>query len=334
MKTYKKLVATRFGRDFKNLVEIQERQIPVPKENEVIVKIHYAGVNGSDVNITAGLYFVDGIEPPFGLGIDFAGQIVEVGKDINHLKKGDFVTGMTIGEAYSEYACVDANLVFPMPFINRESVVLLTSGLPAIIGLETVGEMKTNEKVLITAAAGGVGHIAVQLAKLAGNEVVAVCGSDEKVEFLKELGADRVINYKKEDLANVLKTEYPTGFDLILENVGKETFDACVKNVAKRGRVVICGYISEYTDDKLEQVTRQRIYGDILWKSASVRGFIFSDFPEVFAEKSQKLTQLLIEGKLKLLTEPTVFKGVEQITDAVDFMHQGKNKGKIVVDMM
>jgi NADPH-dependent curcumin reductase CurA len=333
MNTYKKLVATRFGRDFEKLVEIQERPIPTPKDNEVVVKVHYAGVNASDVNITAGTYFADGIKPPFGLGVDFAGQVTEVGKNVSNFKKGDKVTGMTIGEAYSEYACVDAQLLFPMPFINRESVALLTGGLPAIVGLETVGEMKSGEKVLITAAAGGVGHIAVQLAKIAGNEVVAVCGSDSKIEFLKELGADRVINHRKEDLGKILKEEYPTGFDLIFENVGRETFDTCVKNVAKRGRVVVCGYISEYQDDKLEVITAPRIYGDILWKSASIRAFLFSDFPEILGEKSQQLAQLMIEGKLKLITEPTVFKGVEQIIDAVEFMHQGKNKGKIVVDI-
>lgn len=334
MNTYKKLVATRFGRDFKELVEVQESPLLVPQDHEVLVKVHYAGVNASDVNITAGTYFVDGIEPPFSLGVDFAGEVVETGQNVTHLKKGDKVTGMTIGGAYAEYVCLDANLLFPVPFITRESVASLTGGLPAIVGLENVGEMKSGEKVLITAAAGGVGHIAVQLAKIAGNEVVAVCGDDSKVAFLKELGADRVINHKKEDLAHVLKEEYPTGFDIIFENVGRKTFDICVKNIAKRGRVVVCGYISEYYDDKLEEITAPRIYGDILWKSASIRAFLFSDYPEALGEKSQRLAQLLMEGKLKLITEPTVFKGVEHIIDAVEFLHQGKNKGKIVVDML
>jgi hypothetical protein len=106
--------------------------------------------------------------------------------------------------------------------------------------------MKSQEVVLVTAAAGGTGHIAVQLAKLAGNHVIGTCSSEAKAQLLRELGCDREINYRTEDLDRVLKQEYPKGINLVFDCVGKEVFDTCVDNLAVRGRLVAIGFISEY----------------------------------------------------------------------------------------
>lgn len=332
-KTYKKLVATEFGKDFRRVSKVVEDEIPAPEAGQVVLKVKYASVNASDINIAAGIYFTDGQQPPFGLGADFAGEIVSVGEGVEHLKVGDKAVGVAIGMGYREYACVPAASVFPVPLIARNSTILLTSGLPAIIGLEEVGQMKSDETVLVTTAAGGVGHLAVQLAKIAGNHVIAVTGSDSKVSFLKGLGADRVINYRKENLDEVLGSEYSKGIDLVFENVGKEVFDTCVKHIATRGRVVVCGAISEYQSSKPERVTAPRIYHSLLFKSASIRAFLFSDFPELIPSMMQKLTELMMAGKLQVVSDETVFQGVESVPDAVDFMYDGKNIGKIVVDI-
>lgn len=333
MTNYKKLVATDFDKDFRAVAEIVEAPIPKPKAEQVLVKIKYAGVNASDINLSAGVYFTDGKKPPFGLGIDFAGEVTAVGTAVTQLSVGDKVIGSGIGLGYREYACVPASILFKVPAIAPNSTALITSGLPAIIGLETIGEMATNETVLVTAAAGGVGHIAVQLAKLAGNTVVATAGSAEKMDFLRRMGADRCVNYREEDLNEVLKKEFPQGIDLVFENVGKTTFDTALRHLAKRGRLVVCGAISEYQQERPERIEAPRIYNHLLFKSASVRTFIFSDFPEVFAEKTQKLTQLLLSGRLQIKHDPHVFQGIDQVPDAVDYLFAGKNMGKVVVEI-
>lgn len=141
------------------------------------------------------------------------------------------------------------------------------SGTTASISLEKVGELKSNQTVLVTgntsnicticslytkiphiAAAGGTGQFAVQLAKLAGNRVIGTCGSEDKVKFLKEIGCDRVINYKKEDVGTVLKKEFPQGVDLVYECVGGKMLEAAINSLAVHGKIVVIGMISGYVD--------------------------------------------------------------------------------------
>ena len=125
---------------------------------------------------------------------------------------------------------------------------LIVSGLTASLSLEFVGRMSSNETVLVTAAAGATGSFAVQLAKLNGNHVIGTCSSDEKGRFLTQLGCDRVVNYRKEKLGDVLKREYPKGVDLVYECVGGDMYDTCVQNLAVKGRIVVIGMISGYED--------------------------------------------------------------------------------------
>ena len=122
----------------------------------------------------------------------------------------------------------------------------MTSGGAAWIGEEVVGEVGCGETVRVPGAGGGVGGWVVQSAELAGNDVIGTCSTEEKALHLKALGCDRVVLYRDEDLDAVLKDEYPDGVDFIFEQVGAATFDTCVDNVARRGRILICGFISEY----------------------------------------------------------------------------------------
>jgi NADPH-dependent curcumin reductase CurA len=184
--------------------------------------------------------------------------------------------------------------------------------------------------VLVTAAAGGTGHIAVQLAKLAGNHVIGTCGSERKAELLKKLGCDRIINYRTENLDQVLKTEYPNGINLVFDCVGKQVFDACVENLAIRGRLVVVGFISEY-GRSLEEVTQPRIYHKLFWKAASVRGFLMPLYQEYAAEARDRLLKLLYSDNLKVMIDPTPFNGIESIPIAVKYLLDRRNCGKVVV---
>ena len=170
----------------------------------------------------------------------------------------------------------------------------------------------------------------MQLAKLAGNHVIGVCGSEAKVTLLKELGCDRIVNYRTETLDTVLQQEYPNGINLVFDCVGKQVFDTCVNHLAIRGRLVVVGFISEYAND-LEYVTQPRIYHKLFWKAASVRGFLMPHFSEYAAEGRDRLLNLFYADKIKVAVDPHVFRGIESIPNAVEYLLKGRNCGKVVV---
>ncbi|PSB00645.1 zinc-binding dehydrogenase [Merismopedia glauca] len=330
-RTYKKLIAKQFDRDFQSAVEIVELLIPKPAANEILIQNRFAGINsGFDTLLCQGKVPYVNLTPPFDLGVEAVGEVVAVGDDVGDLKVGDAVVTTFRGGGYREYQVIDANLAIKVREAIPEVLTLMPTGISALVALEQVGEMKSNEVVLVTAAAGGTGHIAVQLAKLAGNHVIGICGSETKVELLKKLGCDRIINYRTENLDRILKTEYPNGINLVFDCVGKQVFDACLANLAIRGRLVSIGFISEY-GKSVEEVTQPRIYHQLFWKAASVRGFLMPLYQEYAAEVRDRLLNLFYSGKLKVAIAPTQFHGIESIPTAVAYLLSGQNCGKVVV---
>lgn len=326
--TYRKVVAAHFSNQFREAARIVEIDLLPPGPNEITVRNHFAGVNATDVNISAGGY-TPGAKPPIDLGAEMIGEIVAVGEKVTDFKVGDFVTSSSLG-GYAEYVTVRSRYAIPVPEATPEILSLGVSGTTASIGLSVTGEMKSGETVLVTAAAGGTGQFAVQLAKLAGNTVIGTCSTDDKAELLRSLGCDRVVNYKSEDLGAVLKAEYPRGMDLIYESVGRRMFDTCVDNLAIFGRLVIIGYITEYLSGP-EVVSDTRMYFKLLGKSASLRGMFLPHFIKRVPEHMVKLVELYKAGKLLVSVDPTLFVGVEQVADAVEYLHSGKSSGKVVV---
>jgi NADPH-dependent curcumin reductase CurA len=328
---YKKLIARQFNQDFQSAVEIVEMPIPKPASSQLLIRNKFAGINGGfDTLLCQGKVPYVNLTPPFDLGVEAVGEVVAVGDDIQDFQVGDAVVTTLRGGGYREYQAIDANLTVKVREATPEVLTLMPTGISALVALEKVGEMKSNEVVLVTAAAGGTGHIAVQLAKLAGNHVIGTCGSEQKVELLKKLGCDRMINYRSENLGRVLKTEYPNGINLVFDCVGKQVFDACVDNLAIRGRLVVVGFISEYGKN-LESVTQPRIYHKLFWKAASVRGFLMPLYQEYAAEARDHLLNLFYSDKLKVAIDPTQFNGIESIPAAVKYQLDGQNCGKVVL---
>lgn len=328
---YRKLIATQFSDTFRNAIAITELSIPDPNPDQIVIKNHYAGINaGFDTLLCRGKVPYTHLTPPFDLGVEAVGEVVAIGQTVQSLKVGDAVATTIRGGGYREYQTIAANLAVKIRAPIPEILTLMPTGMSAIVALEQVGEMVSGETVLITAAAGGIGHIAVQLAKLAGNHVIGVCGSDDKVKLLQQFGCDRIINYRTETLDTVLTQEYPDGINLVFDCVGKQVFDICVNHLAVRGRLIVVGFISEYTTD-LEPIMQPRIYQKLFWKSASVRGFLMPHFAE-YAEKGRdRLLDLFYADKLKVMVDPTVFRGMESIADAVEYLLSGQNCGKVVV---
>ena len=330
-KTYKKLIAKQFNQDFKSAVEIVELPIPKPAANEILICNKFAGINsGFDTLLCQGKVPYVNLTPPFDLGVEAVGEVVAVGEDVQNFQVGDAVVTTVRGGGYRDYQSIDANLGIKVRQATPEILTLMPTGISALVALEKVGEMKSHEVVLVTAAAGGTGHIAVQLAKLAGNHVIGTCGSQQKATLLKKLGCDRIINYRTENLAQVLKSEYPNGINLVFDCVGKQVFDTCVENLAIRGRLVVVGFISEY-GKSIEELTQPRLYHQLFWKAASVRGFLMPLYQEYAAEARDRLLHLFYAGKLKIAIDPTPFKGIESIPTAVEYLLAGQNCGKVVV---
>lgn len=331
LRTYKKLIAKQFSEDFKSAIALQQLPIPNPAPNEILIRNHFAGVNaGFDTLICRGETPYLNLTPPFDLGVEAVGEVVAVGSDVKDFKTGDAVATTLRGGGYREYQAIASHLAVKVRAATPEVLTLMPTGISALVALEQAGEMNSEEVVLVTAAAGGTGHIAVQLAKLAGNHVIGTCGSEAKVKLLKELGCDRAINYRTENLDRVLKQEYPKGINLVLDCVGKEVFDTCVDNLAIRGRLVAIGFISEYAKNP-EQVTQPRIYHQLFWKAASVRGFLMPHYAEHMVEARDRLLDLFYTGKIRVEVDPTEFKGIESIPTAVEYLLSGKNCGKVVV---
>ncbi|BAY55783.1 alcohol dehydrogenase [Leptolyngbya boryana NIES-2135] len=330
-KTYKKLIATRLSDDFRSAIDIQELPIPTPNSGEILIRNKFAGINaGFDTLLCKGNVPYVNLTPPFDLGVEAVGEVVEIGEEVNTIQIGDAVATTVRGGGYREYQVISAHQAIKIREAIPEVLTLMPTGMSALVALEEVGEMKSRETVLVTAAAGGVGHIAVQLAKLAGNHVIGVCGSEVKAKLLESLGCDRIINYRNETLDTVLQQEYPNGINLAFDCVGKQTFDTCVEHLAVRGRLVVVGFISEYAND-LESVTQPRIYQKLFWKSASVRGFLMPHFSEYAEEARDRLLDLFYTGKLKVAVDPREFHGIEAIPDAVEYLLSGQNCGKVVV---
>ncbi len=327
-KTYRKLVVKRFSRNFREATEIVETPLEMPGPGQVLVRNLYAGVNASDVNISAGVYPLG--DPPFDVGAECSGEIVAIGDGVNGLKVGNHVTMLSLGSGYREYTLADAEAVVPIPKSSPETSGLIVAALTASVGLHGPGELSSGETVLITAAAGGVGSFAVQIAKQAGNHVIGTCSTAEKAATLKKLGCDRIINYKEEDLGDVLSTEYPDGINLVFENVGGKLFDDALDNLAVRGRLVINGFISEYTSGPVD-ITASRLYHKLLWQSRTARGFILLHYPDMMAEHTPRLLGQILEGDLVANIDDTEFKGIDAVQSAVEHLHSGKNNGKVIV---
>ena len=242
--------------------------------------------------------------------------------------------------SFSEYVKLPAKVCIPLPDIKPDYVPLLISGLTASISLELFGKMKQGENVLITAAAGGTGHIAVQIAKKAGCHVIGICSSDEKTEFLKSIGCDHVINYKTESLNDVLKESYPRGIDIAYESIGGDIFETCINRLALNGRMIVLGYINSYNSPGgIDRSHRNAtLIPKLMLKSATISGFLLLNHKDHFASHLQKQVAMLNNGQLKVLidqddSEGKTFSGLESVFDAVDHLYSRKSKGKVVVEI-
>ncbi|PSQ26407.1 NADPH:quinone reductase [Halobacteriales archaeon QS_9_68_17] len=226
-------------------LEVVERETPEPGEDQVRIEVEAAGINFADIMQRRG-HYEGGPEPTYVPGMEAAGTIDAVGEGVD-LDEGDRVIAMTDGGAYTEYAIADPQSLFPIPdgMSFEEAAGFPVQFLTAHGCLFEWGGLEEDERVLIHAAAGGVGTAAVQLASRAGAEVFGTASTEEKLDLAERLGCDHPIQYTEEDFVDrVEETTDDEGVDLVLDGVGGETFSDSLDAVPQFGRVVAYGAAS------------------------------------------------------------------------------------------
>jgi NADPH-dependent curcumin reductase CurA len=216
----------------------------------------------------------------------------------------------------------------PVPLPAYMSVLGMT-GATAYFGLLDLGKPKAGETVVVSAAAGAVGSIVGQIAKLKGCRVVGIAGSDEKCRHLvKDFGFDACINYKKENIRAALKRECPNGIDVDFENAGGEILEAVLEQINLKARIVLCGMISMYND---KEPRPGPSLTNVLMKRARIEGFIIIDYFPRLREFVADMSKWVGEGKIKYDT--TVVKGIENALSALNMLFTGANTGKLLVQV-
>lgn len=269
--------------------------------------------------------------PPFELNKPIVGGIVAVVVESKSSKfqKGDKVLGSML--SWSTLLVANEDVLQKIEAGIPESYYLGILGMPgltAYFGTIDICKPQAGETFVVSGAAGAVGSVVGQIAKIKGCRVVGIAGSDDKVKLLKEkFGFDEVINYKTEDVFAAIQKACPNGVDCYYDNVGGEITDAVVANFNKYARMALCGHISSYNDTEVS--IGPRPWANILKTSTLVKGFLVFDYQAHFSEGTVQLSKWLQEGKLKY-TE-TILEGFEELPNALIGLFKGTNTGKMVV---
>jgi NADPH-dependent curcumin reductase CurA len=304
-----------------------DAEAPKPGEGEVLVRSLYISV---DPYLRGRMREGRSYIPPFEVGqVIESGGIGEVVESNDpKFQPGDIVSGMFGWRLYNAVKAGGLMKVSPGVPITTALGVLGIPGLTAYFGLLDIGQPQTGETVVVSGAAGAVGTTVCQIAKIKGCQVVGTAGSDEKNQYLKEqLGVDATINYKAGDVRQSLKEACPKGIDIYFDNVGGEVSDAVLPLLRTGARIIICGQISFYNEDRPDLGPRVQPY--LLINRALMKGFIVTDYAARFSEGVKQLAQWLSEGKLKYAE--TIVEGFENTPRAFIGLFSGENLGKQIV---
>ena len=314
-----------------NDLELVTDEIPEIQEGQVLAKTIYFSLDPTN---RIWMSDIDQYMEPVEIGdIMRAGgslAIVEESK-VPHVKVGDIVQGGMHG-GWQEYFIIPGEEAAAIPLVESIPLTALISvlgftGPTAYFGFLDIGQPKKGETVVVSAAAGAVGSIVCQIAKIKGCRVVGIAGSDEKCNWLKnDLRVDEVINYKKDDILESLKEKCPEGIDIYFENVGGETLDAALTLMNNYGRIPVCGLISMYND---WETPGPKMFRNILMKRLTVKGFLVSDYLDRYAESLESLSEWMAEGKIQYKVD--IVEGIENAPSVVNKLFTGENNGKLVI---
>ncbi len=317
-----------------DVLSLQSVEKPTPRDHEVLVRVHAAGVNPIDTKLRQrGLYFG---EPPAILGCDGAGIIETVGSKVLQFRPGDRVyycyggLGQACGN-YAEYACVPEAYVATMPAC-LDFATAAAAPLVLITAWESLfdrARLQAGQKVFIHAGAGGVGHMAIQLAKIAGCEVATSVSSEEKAALVRELGADHIIRYRDEDVTEaLLQWSEGKGVDVAFDTVGDKAFHQLVPAVRVYGDLVTILQVPEDSDWKTLRLRNIRVSQELML-TPMVLGL--QEGAEHHAAILEQCGQFFEERRLSVFVTDTL--PLEQAANAHRRIEAGGMAGKLVLNI-
>lgn len=306
--------------------------IPEIKEGEILVKQHYVSL---DPAMRGWMNDMKSYIAPMEIGsVMRAGSVGEVVEAKNHakFKVGDFVSGTG---GVQQYSVSDGTGYYTVnPKLARLPTYIGTLGMPgmtAYFGILEVGKIKKDDIVLVSGAAGAVGSIVGQIAKIKGCTVVGIAGGPDKCKYIiNELGFDGAIDYKNEDVKERLKEECPKGLDVYFDNVGGEILDSALSRLRMNARVVICGAISQYNNRS--NVKGPSNYLSLLVNRATMQGMIVFDWADRYSEAAQAMGAWLAQGKLK--SREDIYEGIENFPETFNRLFSGEKLGKLVLKVI
>jgi NADPH-dependent curcumin reductase CurA len=320
------------GRIDDSTFEVVEEKVPEIGPGEALIRTLFLSIDPTN---RVWISDTPSYLPPVGIGeVMRAGGVGRVvASNTDKFAEGDLVNGLT---GWQDYVVAAEQDGVPFTRIPKELNVPPTmvvgllgiSGLTAWYGVEEIGKPKEGETFFVSAAAGSVGSIAGQIAKIHGARVVGSAGGKEKCDWLvEELGFDAAVDRHSDDWRKQLKQACPDGIDVDFENVGGEMMEAVFAMLNVNARVALCGLISSYNDS--EPPPGPRSFGNLLTKRALLKGFIIIDFLPHSQQAAGQLAQWAMEGKIQ--DRHTVVDGLEKAPQAINMLFDGDNYGKLMV---
>jgi NADPH-dependent curcumin reductase CurA len=306
---------------------LNEGEVPTPGDGEVLVRVRLISLDAANRAWMQGATYRSAVTAGSVMAGGSVAEVVE--SRAPNFAPGDLVFGDT---GWQEYAAVPAKALSKLPKIEPMTNLISVygiAGLTAYFGLLEVGKPKAGETVVVSAAAGSVGSIVGQIAKIKDCRVTGIAGGAEKCAWLtKELGFDAAVDYKSGALFKSLKAAAPNGIDVYFDNVGGDIFEACLAQMNLRGRIACCGAVSQY--DMAPPASGPRgVPGLIVVKRLTVQGFIVTDFFDRRDRAIADLQSWVTSGKLKV--QEDVIDGLENTPQALIGLLAGENRGKRMV---
>lgn len=310
--------------------ELVENEVPEPDANEVLVRTRYLSV---DPYMRGRMREGESYAEAWAVGEPMRAGVVGEVEESNHegFEAGDIVTGNL---EWAERSIALGSELTPVdPDLAPISTALGVLGMPgrtAYFGTLEVAEPRPGDTMVVSGAAGAVGSVVGQIARMAGARVVGIAGSERKCEWLTdELGFDAAVNYKEEDVPDALDSSCPDGIDAYFDNVGGEITDAVFARLNVDARVAVCGQISLYNAE--ERPTGPRKLGTLIETRARVEGFLVGDFAPRFEAATERLGRWMSDGGLQY--EETITEGFENAPAAFIGLFEGENVGKQLVKL-
>jgi NADPH-dependent curcumin reductase CurA len=300
-----------------------------PGEGEFLAEVLYLSLDPAMRGwINEGKSYIE----PVGIGdVMRAGGVARVVESRHSgFAVGDHVQGMTGVQKYWVSGGQGVRKVDPESApLPKYLGVLGMPGMTAYFGILDVGAIQEGETVLVSGAAGAVGSLVGQIAKIKGCRVVGIAGGPEKCAYLTdEIGFDAAIDYKSESLYPAIKSACPKGIDVYFDNVGGETLDAALAFLRYRGRIALCGAISQY--NRTEEMQGPKNYLSLLVNRGRMQGFIVFDFEKDYPRGMRDMSRWLAEGRLK--SREHIVKGIETFPDTLLMLFDGRNQGKLIIE--